>query len=91
MPEGMFPTSAKAEDGPPKRLLREELVEKVNYALDRLSPKHKQIVILREVEGLAYQEIADVLGVSIGTVMSRLFHARKNMQKILSKYLEKGV
>lgn len=81
----------KPVDTPPQRLLREELVGKVNLALERLSPKHKQIVILREVEGLAYQEIADVLGISIGTVMSRLFHARRNMQRVLEKYLEKGV
>ncbi|MBM4371029.1 MAG: sigma-70 family RNA polymerase sigma factor [Deltaproteobacteria bacterium] len=78
-------------ESPPQRLLREELVGKVNRALERLSTKHKQIIILREVEGLSYQEIADVLGISIGTVMSRLFHARRNMQVVLEKYLEKGV
>ena len=85
-----LPVGTPAEP-PPQRLLREELVGKVNQSLERLSPKHKQIIILREVEGLAYQEIADVLGISIGTVMSRLFHARKNMQRVLTKYLEKGI
>lgn len=90
-PVGRNSPVGKPADTPPQRLLREELVGKVNQALERLSPKHKQIIILREVEGLAYQEIADVLGISIGTVMSRLFHARKNMQRVLEKYLEKGV
>ena len=90
-PVDMNGPMGKPVDTPPQRLLREELVGKVNLALERLSPKHKQIVILREVEGLAYQEIADVLGISIGTVMSRLFHARRNMQRVLEKYLEKGV
>ena len=90
-PVGLDSPVGKPADTPPQRLLREELVGKVNQALERLSPKHKQIIILREVEGLAYQEIADVLGISIGTVMSRLFHARRNMQRVLEKYLEKGV
>jgi RNA polymerase sigma-70 factor, ECF subfamily len=88
--EVLFPLTGQASSGTPqKRLLREELMEKVNEALGQLSPKHKQMIILREVEGLAYQEIADVLEISIGTVMSRLFHARKHMQRILSKYLDK--
>jgi len=90
-PVGLDSPVGKPADTPPQRLLREEMVGKVNQALERLSPKHKQIVILREVEGLAYQEIADVLGISIGTVMSRLFHARRNMQRVLEKYLEKGI
>ncbi|MFH1531596.1 MAG: sigma-70 family RNA polymerase sigma factor [Pseudomonadota bacterium] len=90
-PVGLDSPVGKPADTPPQRLLREELVGKVNQALERLSPKHKQIVILREVEGLSYQEIADVLGISIGTVMSRLFHARKNMQRVLEKYLERGL
>jgi len=90
-PVGLDAPVGKPADTPPQRLLREELVGKVNQALERLSPKHKQIVILRELEGLSYQEIADVLGISIGTVMSRLFHARRNMQRILEKYLERGV
>ena len=90
-PVGLDSPVGKPADTPPQRLLREELVGKVNLALEKLSPKHKQIIILREVEGLAYQEIADVLGISIGTVMSRLFHARKNMQRVLEKYLDKGV
>jgi len=90
-PEGISIPSGHSEDAPPQRLLREELVSKVNSSLERLSAKHKQIIILREVEGLAYQDIADVLGISIGTVMSRLFHARRNMQRALEKYLEKGI
>lgn len=88
----VFPLMSQTDsEAPPKRLLREELMAKVNTALEQLSPKHKQMIILREVEGLSYQEISDVLGISIGTVMSRLFHARKNMQKVLTQYLENGI
>lgn len=66
---------------------REELSRVLNDAINRLSDKHRAIIVLREVEGLSYEEIADVLGVPKGTVMSRLFHARKNLQTILQPYV----
>lgn len=72
----------------PARVLgRRELLEKINDALQTLSPAHRQIILLREVEGMAYQDIAETLEISIGTVMSRLHHARKNMQKALASYV----
>lgn len=60
-----------------------ELRKHLTAAIDKLSPAHRTVLVLREVEGLAYQEMADVVGCSIGTIMSRLFHARKNMQAYL--------
>ncbi|MCB9492610.1 MAG: sigma-70 family RNA polymerase sigma factor [Dehalococcoidia bacterium] len=66
---------------------RKELLEKIEEALQKLSPAHRQAILLREVEGLSYQEMADVLEISIGTVMSRLHHARKNMQRLLADYV----
>lgn len=72
---------------PAKVYGRRELLEKIEAALGTLSPNHRQAIILREVEGLSYQEIADIMEVSIGTVMSRLHHARKNMQKELAEYV----
>ena len=50
----------------------------------KLSPEHREVVMLREIQGLDYKEIADVMGISIGTVMSRLFYARKKLQGLLS-------
>ena len=66
---------------------RKELREKMLEALDTLTEKHRTILILREVEGLAYEEMADVLGISKGTVMSRLYHARRYFQDAIKEYL----
>ncbi len=74
---------------PEKAYGRKELREKMLEALEKIPEKHRTILILRESEGLNYDEIADVLEVSKGTVMSRLFHARKYFQEALAVYLEK--
>lgn len=73
----------------PERLLRKrELLRKIDEAIEDLSPIHRQVITLREVEGLSYQEIADIAEISLGTVMSRLHHARKRVQARLLPYLE---
>ena len=51
-----------------------------------LPPTAPQIVLLREVEGLSYKEIADVMDIPEGTVMSRLYYSRKKLQKLLAAY-----
>ena len=56
----------------------------------KLSVPHRTVLVLREVEGLAYKEIAEVMQCSEGTVMSRLFHARKRMQEMLRPLVEEG-
>ena len=66
----------------------EELGKVLNDALAKLSENHRQILILREVEGMSYEDIAESVGCHLGTVMSRLHHARKNLQKTLKPYLE---
>ena len=55
--------------------------------LDELSDKHRTILVLREFEGLSYNEIAEVLGCSKGTVESRLFRARNRLREKLEKFL----
>jgi len=62
---------------------RTEIRERFARALGTLSPEHRAVVVLKEVEDLSYQEIADSVGCSIGTVMSRLFYARKKLQNEL--------
>ncbi|MSP62966.1 MAG: sigma-70 family RNA polymerase sigma factor [Myxococcales bacterium] len=73
---------------PARALDDQEIRGQVLAALDQLSPKHRAVIILREVEGLSYKEIADAMECSQGTVMSRLFHARKKMQEMLRSFVE---
>jgi RNA polymerase sigma-70 factor (ECF subfamily) len=69
--------------GPASELLRKQLREKIDAAIAKLPESARETLILREVEGLSYQEIAEAQGIPKGTVMSRLFYARKQMQKLL--------
>jgi RNA polymerase sigma-70 factor, ECF subfamily len=62
---------------------RTEIREQVDEALAKLSPKQRAVVVLKELEGLQYHEIAEILNLSVGTVMSRLFYARKKLQFML--------
>jgi RNA polymerase sigma-70 factor (ECF subfamily) len=66
---------------------RKELSDRIAEAFEGLSEKHKAVVMLREVEGLSYEQIAETLKIHKGTVMSRLHHARKNLQNALRRYL----
>ena len=76
--------------GPQRAALNTELKGKMEEALASLSENHRSILLLRELEGLSYEELAKVLGIRKGTVMSRLFHARLKMQNKLREYLEEG-
>jgi RNA polymerase sigma-70 factor (ECF subfamily) len=69
--------------GPRVNCERAEIREQVNAALAQLSPEHRAVVVLKEIEDMQYREIAEVLNVSMGTVMSRLFYGRKRLQSIL--------
>ncbi len=73
---------------PQRSALRRELAEKIQEALEQVPEKHRAILLLREVEGMSYEDLARTLEIPKGTVMSRLFHARTKVQKILSEYLE---
>ena len=65
-----------------------ELQEKLNAALLRLSEPHRLVVVLHDVQGLSHDEIAKVMDCNIGTVRSRLFYARQQLQAWLSNYLK---
>ena len=68
---------------PDEDLAAKELGEAIQEALSTLPEKHRNAIILREYQGLSYEAMAEVMECSMGTVMSRLHHARKKMQKAL--------
>ena len=69
--------------GPGVNCERAEIRALVYAALAQLTPEHRAVIVLKEIEDLQYQEIAEVLNVSVGTVMFRLFYGRKKLQSIL--------
>jgi RNA polymerase sigma-70 factor (ECF subfamily) len=78
-----FTAKTKTEKG----ALLKELQEKLNEALQKLSPKHRIVVILHEVEGMNHKEIADITKTSEGTVRSRLHYAKRMLQAFLQDYV----
>lgn len=80
-----IPDSAGAD--PYEQVKDKELGERIRAALAELTPAHKAVILLREVEGLSYEEISEVLQCSRGTVMSRLHYARKKLQSRLRRDL----
>jgi RNA polymerase sigma-70 factor (ECF subfamily) len=74
--------------GPGINSQRAEIREQVNAAIAKLSPEHRAVVVLKELEDLQYREIAEILNLSMGTVMSRLFYARKRLQSMLRPIYE---
>ena len=79
--EGLLPRILGGNPG--RALLDREIRDRIEQALAELSDNHRAVLVMRELEGLSYEEMAKVMGCSKGTIMSRLFHARKNMQKRL--------
>lgn len=65
-----------------------ELQEKLNAAMQRLSEPHRLVVTLHDVQGLSHEEIAEIMDCNVGTVRSRLFYARQQLQGYLSDYLK---
>lgn len=72
------------EPNPTGRLERLELRASLDQALGQLSESHRSVIILHEFEGMGYKEIADAMNCSIGTVMSRLFYARRKLATLLT-------
>ena len=70
---------------PEESVVRKELEVKIGQALQRLRPREREIIILQHFQDYSYQEIADLLGIPIGTVMSRLYSARQSLKRELEK------
>lgn len=81
VPEGDWPA-------PETRMANAQTRQQIDNALKMLPDQARAIFVLRELEGLSYEEIADATGTKIGTVRSRLFHARKRLKQILQPLME---
>ena len=80
---------ALISDRTPRREIHlAELQEKLNIAMQKLSEPHRLVVTLHDVQGLSHEEIAKIMDCNIGTVRSRLFYARQQLQGYLSDYLK---
>ncbi|HVK64887.1 MAG TPA: sigma-70 family RNA polymerase sigma factor [Polyangium sp.] len=87
-----FPLVSRIDGADPIDVMRRrEIAGRIQAALDALPPYHRGVILMREVEGMSYEEMAVAMGVSKGTIMSRLFHARQKLQRALADcYAEEG-
>ena len=83
--ESEIPLLSRIDGADPLDVLRRaEIRNKLEAALAELPVYHRGVIVMREVEGLSYEEMAEAMGVSKGTIMSRLFHARQKLQRALA-------
>ena len=81
-------TVPKSEALPYEMIERREIRARIDKAIAQLSPEQRAVILMKEIEQMQYHEIAEALGCSIGTVMSRLFYARKKLQNLLRDVYE---
>lgn len=81
-------TTPSGGESPDTTMAHGELRRKIEIALAKLSPEHREVVILKDVQGLSYKEIAEAMSSTLGTVMSRLFYARQKLQALLKDEYE---
>jgi len=81
-------TVPKKEALPYETMERDEIRARIDKAIAQLSPEQRAVILMKEIEDMQYHEIAETLGCSIGTVMSRLFYARKKLQNLLRDVYE---
>src|SRR5216117_1700421 len=81
-------TMPKPDALPYETMERSEIRARIDRAIAQLSPEHRAVILMKEIEEMQYHEIAEALGCSIGTVMSRLFYARKKLQNLLRDVYE---
>jgi len=90
--EESFETQVSEEAGqkkiknPEEELLQDVLDEDVQRAIDELPPDYRMVVLLADLENFSYKEIAEILDVPVGTVMSRLYRGRRLLEKVMLEY-----
>lgn len=81
-------TTPSGGDAPDMTMAHGELRVKIQMALGKLSAEHREVVLLKDVQGLTYKEIAEAMSCTLGTVMSRLYYARQKLQALLKDEYE---
>ena len=76
-----------SKDSPLRHIGLNELQVKLNEAMQKLSLKHRTVVVMHDIEGIPHDQIAKIVGVSVGTIRSRLFYARRQLQADLGEYI----
>jgi RNA polymerase sigma-70 factor (ECF subfamily) len=87
-PGAIDPSDDPARTDPGRGLDREERDQIIQKALDRLSPDYRTIVVMKDIDGQRYEEIAETLGIPVGTVRSRLHRARGELRELLRGVLD---
>ncbi|MBF0369608.1 MAG: RNA polymerase sigma factor RpoE [Magnetococcales bacterium] len=78
-------------DTPERRVLRDEMVKRLEVAIETLAPAMKKAIVLRDLEGMSYDEISEIMDCPIGTVRSRIFRGRQEIISHMKGYLQQGV
>jgi RNA polymerase sigma-70 factor (ECF subfamily) len=81
-------TTPSSSPLPNEKLEHREIRQRIDEAIAKLSPEHRAVIVMKEIEDLQYNEMAEILSCSLGTVMSRLFYARKKLQSLLRDLYE---
>jgi RNA polymerase sigma-70 factor (ECF subfamily) len=81
--ENLFPSDSRALN-PEEVVLQNDSGTLVRKALEKLAPNYREVLVLRELEGMSYREIADITGMPVGTVMSSLSRARGRLRQALT-------
>ncbi|GKX30017.1 RNA polymerase sigma factor [Vallitalea longa] len=76
---------------PEEKAIKNENVRFIRESIDELKEEHKMIIILRDIKGYSYDDIADILDISIGTVKSRISRARASLKKIIKETQEQNI
>ena len=82
----IYGVERRRDPRPDERVIDKSLSDEVSAALDNLTPDYRQVVELADIEGIRYKEIAERLSIPIGTVMSRLFRARRQLEVGLTEF-----
>jgi RNA polymerase sigma-70 factor (ECF subfamily) len=82
---GLDPADPSHEAEPGRGLEQAEQEQRIQAALNRLSPEHRAVLILKDMEGQKYEEMAEILQVPIGTIRSRLHRARTELREVLEQ------